>query len=50
MRKHKIFGLRIPAEMREFIKEQAVENGRSQNKQIEMWIKEKMNEKAKSAQ
>ena len=50
MRKHKIFGLRIPSEMRDFIKEQAEENGRSQNKQIEMWIKEKMNEKAKSAQ
>lgn len=49
MRKHKIFGLRIPSEMRDFIKEQAEENGRSQNKQIEMWIKEKMNEKAKSA-
>lgn len=49
MRKHKIFGLRIPSEMREFIREQAEENGRSQNKQIEMWIKEKMNEKTKAA-
>ena len=49
MRKYKIFGLRIPAEMREFVRGQAEQNGRSQNKQIEMWIKEKMNEQTKAA-
>lgn len=47
MRKHKLFGLRIPAEMRDFIRKEAEKNLRSQNKQIELWIKEKMDEKAK---
>lgn len=50
MRKYKLFGLRLPDEMRDFIREEAKKNLRSQNKQIEIWIKERMDEKAKPAQ
>lgn len=49
MRKYKLFGLRLPDEMRNFVREEAKNNLRSQNKQIELWIKEKMDEKAKPA-